>query len=372
MTRRFHAWALVLALVLAGSAPSAAHTLSASHIDVTPSGEGIEVELDVPLRDLALAIPLDADGDDRITWGELKGVEAQVGQLAERALLVSAATGPCPLRITGLGTREREGVPQASLRLSGRCEMGSGLVVRYDLMRDVVPGHAAVVTLREGTNVRVRIARDAGEARFDAGDQGAGRTFSLFLREGVHHILIGYDHLAFLLSLLLPAAVVWRAGRWQPVERASTALRYTLGIVTAFTVAHSVTLSLAVLGIVSPDARMVEIAIASSVLLAAINNIRPLITRRLWVAGFLFGLIHGFGFAGVLAEYELGRGSTALALLGFNLGVELGQLAVVALAIPLIWLLSRRAFYVRFVMPLLSLAIVGWSLVWIWERAVGG
>lgn len=370
MTCRARVW--LLAALLVSAAPVEAHTLSVSHVDVTedPSGR-VEVEVDVPLRDLALALPLDRDLDDRITWGELRGAQPAFERLVADGLALSTATGPCPLEPTGLATRRREDVAHATLKLSGRCPAASGLTVRYGLLEDTAADHAVMITLRGIGPTRVGTGRGATSVRFDAGATAGAQTFATFLRQGIHHILIGYDHLAFLLSLLLPAALVRKEGRWTPVERGITALKYTLGIVTAFTVAHSVTLSLAVLGIVTPASKPVEMAIAVSVLLAALNNVHPLVQRRLWLVGFVFGLIHGFGFAGALGEYELGRGSEALALVGFNLGVELGQLAVVVLALPLIVLLSRRRMYARYAMPIVSLAIAGWSLTWLWERASG-
>lgn len=195
--------------------------------------------------------------------------------------------------------------------------------------------------------------------------------FATFLREGVHHILIGYDHLAFLLSLLLTAPLVMRKGRWRRAPSFRASFVHVLGIVTAFTVAHSVTLGLAALGWVTPSSRWVEAAIAASVLLAALNNLRPVLVRRLWVAGFLFGLVHGFGFAGVLQEVGLPEDARLVALLGFNLGVELGQVAVVALVLPVLFLLGRKPWYPRIAMPLASLAIAALAVYWLAQR-VGG
>ena len=133
--------------------------------------------------------------------------------------------------------------------------------------------------------------------------------------------------------------------RWQPVSNRRGAAIEVFKVVTAFTLAHSVTLSLAALGVVTLPSRLVESVIAASVVLAALNNLRGTIERRRWVLAFVFGLIHGFGFASVLADLGLPQGALVLALVGFNVGVELGQLAIVAAFLPLAFSLRGTRFY---------------------------
>ena len=139
-------------------------------------------------------------------------------------------------------------------------------------------------------------------------------------------------------------------------------------VVTAFTAAHSITLTLATLGYVSLPSRWVESAIAASVVLAALNNVVPVFHGRRWMVAFGFGLIHGFGFASVLSDLGLPRDALALALVGFNLGVECGQLAIVALFLPLAFGLRRSWFYRRLVMAGGSLVIAALAAVWLCER----
>jgi hypothetical protein len=199
-----------------------------------------------------------------------------------------------------------------------------------------------------------------------------------YLRDGVWHIWIGFDHILFLLSLLLPAVGSWallggtppRHGPWQPVSRFGTAFWDVLRIVTAFTVAHSITLSLATLGLVSLPSRLVESAIAASVVLAALNNVWPLFHSRRWMVAFVFGLVHGFGFASVLADLGLPQDALVLALLGFNLGVEGGQLAIVAVFLPVAFALRRTWFYRRAVLVGGSLLIALIAAAWLAERAL--
>lgn len=141
-----------------------------------------------------------------------------------------------------------------------------------------------------------------------------------------------------------------------------------LKVVTAFTLAHSLTLTLASLQVLALPSRWVESAIAASVVLAAVNNLFPLFRGRRPLAAFVFGLIHGFGFAGVLADLGLPQGALVLSLAGFNVGVELGQLAIVAVFLPLAFL-TRRTWFYRQLMTTGSVAIALIAGVWLFERA---
>ena len=187
----------------------------------------------------------------------------------------------------------------------------------------------------------------------------------------MHHIWIGYDHMLFLISLLLPAVLVRRERCWQPVASLRSALLGVLAVVTAFTVSHSITLTLAALDVIALPPRLVESAIALSVLLASLNNIVPLVTRRGWLLAFAFGLVHGFGFASVLGDLGLPRGALALALAGFNVGVEVGQLAVVLAIVPLIYALRAARFYRPGILVAGSSAIAFVAGVWLVGRALG-
>ena len=149
---------------------------------------------------------------------------------------------------------------------------------------------------------------------------------------------------------------------------ARPALVNVLKIVTAFTVAHSITLSLSALGYVHLPTRLVESAIAASVVLAAFNNLVPFFAERGWMVAFGFGLLHGFGFANALRDLGLHTGQLAATLFGFNLGVEIGQLAIVAVFFPLALSLRELIFYQRFVLRLGSAAIMMIASGWLAER----
>ena len=358
---------LLLASLLLASSMACAHTLSVAHLDIVRTDDGAaRVELDLAIRDLALSLPLDADRDERVTWRELRAIQRPLEDWVVSGLSLSTSAGTCALRPRGLATRRYDDGAYATLRLDARCPSRSALRVRYRLLFAADPQHRALVTLRHGGVASTATVR--ADAREVVLGDGRRHGFADFVREGFHHILIGYDHIAFLLSLLLPAALLRDHGRWRPAQELRPVLSQTLGIVTAFTLAHSITLSLAALGWVRPASHWVEPAIAMSVLLAAANNVHPLVTRRAWAVGFGFGLVHGFGFAGALGEVGLPTGTRLLSLLGFNLGVELGQLAVVCGVLPALFLLRRWRWYAGAAMPLVSLGIGALAMSWLWQR----
>jgi hypothetical protein len=204
-----------------------------------------------------------------------------------------------------------------------------------------------------------------------AGQADAPHSFGQFVREGIGHILGGLDHLLFLITLMLPAVVKRDSGRWTARLDRRQALIQVAWTATAFTLAHSVTLGLASFGLVRIDADIVEPLIAVTVLLAALNNLRPVVLHRVAWMAFFFGLIHGFGFAEVLAPLELPRADLAAALFGFNLGVEIGQLAVVVVSFLLLAAAARWQGYPRWILQAGSGAVGLLALLWIVERTTG-
>ena len=202
-----------------------------------------------------------------------------------------------------------------------------------------------------------------GETIFDRGWR--------FVEEGAWHIWIGIDHVLFLVTLLLTAVMARKDVAWEGVPAFRNAAVNLVAVVTIFTIAHSITLALAIKGWVVLPSRLVESIIALSVVVVAVNNIRPFLSGRLWPLVFVFGLFHGLGFASVLVDLLITRQSKIVALVGFNVGVELGQLVIVGLLFPLLYVVRNRAWYSRVVLPTASgvVALIGgW---WLVTRAVG-
>ena len=365
--RRVAALTVLLCAMACGAV--SAHTLSVSHVDVALADgrEPVRIELDLAIRDLALTVMLDANHDEQVTWAELDAVRPALDTLVTRGLRVMRGGAPCTSRITGRGLRNYDDGAYATTVIEARCTGTGALALDYRIFFDRDPQHRALVTVRGADGVSTAIAGPSSPTVVVGGGSWFD-TLRGFVVEGVHHILAGYDHLAFLLLLLLPSVLVRGANGWEPSGSGRDTALAVARVVTAFTLAHSITLTLATLGLVTPATRWTEAAIAASVLITALNNIRPVVTRRLAGVAFLFGLIHGFGFAGALLELGLPRGSRAAALVGFNLGVEFGQLLVVAPVLPLLYALARTRVYRVALMQAFSAVIAVLAAWWLVQR----
>jgi len=355
--------ALLVLLFAAGGAE--AHKPSDSYLTlrVTPMDGAtatINGRWDIALRDLDFAIGLDADGDGQLTWDEVRSRHAEIAAYAMPRL--GLAPG-CSLRVTdNMIDRHTDGA-YAVLLLHGDCRPGAAFAIDYKLFADIDATHRGMASF--AVNGRTESAVLGGDrTRFVAGGGSSGlwRQAFDYLRHGVWHIWTGYDHILFLLSLLLPAVLV---KSWRPASVD------VLRVVTAFTLAHSITLSLAALQVIALPSRVIESAIAASVAIAALNNIWPLVEGKRWLAAFVFGLLHGFGFAGVLGDLGLPKGATVIALASFNVGVELGQLAIVAAFVPLAYAMRSTWLYKQLMVKGGSACIAVLASMWLVERATG-
>ena len=361
---------LVLAACLL-ALPAAAHKPSDSYLTLEVAGERLEGRWDIALRDLEHAVGLDRDRDGLLTWDEVKAAHGAIAAYALARLSISTDLGPCVLAPADQLIDEHSDGAYSVLRFAGQCPGPlADLEVDYRLLFDLDPLHRGLVQLARGDEVTSAVfSPDNPRLLWTAGTTSVLASLSQFLVEGMWHIWIGFDHVLFLVTLLLPAVLRRSGGRWRAVPSLRDALGPVVKVVTAFTVAHSITLSLAALGVVELPTRLVESAIAASVALAAVNNVWPIVTRRLWLVAFAFGLIHGFGFASVLADLGLPPGALLWALAGFNIGVELGQLAIVALLVPLLFLVRDSRLYGRIALPAGSLAVAALAMVWLAERS---
>ncbi len=326
----FWRWAMAVCLWLAAGA-AFAHKASDSYLVLQVQGHEVSGQWDIALRDIDFAIGLDADGNGEITWGELQARHADLAAWALGRLALGRG-GACALTVQEHLVDDHIDGAYAVLRLRGNCPGATGkLSISYRLLFDIDALHRGLLNLQlDGVGQTAVLAPDTGVLVIQAGETSRWSQFVQYVVEGIWHIWLGFDHILFLMSLLLPAVLVHRARRWQGAATFRQASTEVLWVVTAFTVAHSITLTLAALQVVELPSRWVESAIALSVVLAAANNLYPLVERRRWLVAFSFGLIHGFGFASVLTELGLPPEALVLSLVGFNLGVETGQMAIVA------------------------------------------
>ena len=233
------------------------------------------------------------------------------------------------------------------------------IVLEYNKFRDLEFGHEST-TLVFGPHLQ--------ESELNVADPPGILIWKDFFYQGLLHIWIGLDHMLFLLVLLLTAVLTRAKNIWEPVNRARDALFNTLKIITIFTVSHSITLGLAVLGLVNVPTAPVEAIIALSIIVVALNNVFPVFRAHTWLLIFAFGLIHGLGFASALGDLQFRNVSIEKILIMFNLGVEVGQIVVVLLVLPILFWLRNTRFYQQWLMPGISMASVVLASYWLGTR----
>lgn len=371
MSRLLVAIVLVVASLF-GARTAFAHKPSDSYVTLEVDGAVVHGRWDVALRDFDYALGVDANGDGKITWGELRGRQGELAAYALAHLTLRGDDRVCPLVADPkVAVVSHSDGTYAVLRFDARCDAPvQVLSADYRLFFDLDPLHRGILRVEGGGASRAEtVSASSHEARFDLKSSGRGRQFVKIVKEGIIHIWEGYDHVLFLLALLLPSVLRRQDKGWAPVPALKPAIFDVLRIVTAFTVAHSITLSLAALGVVTLPSRLVESAIAASVVLAALNNLWPILRQDRWMAAFLLGLMHGFGFSSTLMDLELPQGSLVTTLSGFNLGVEIGQVTIVCIFVPLAFAARRTLAYRRVGLVAGSVAIGVLAMVWLIERA---
>ena len=337
---------LLLALLLPGRA--AAHAIDTAALKLSVQGEEVREELLLSLLSLASLVPLDADDDGTVTQKDLD---------LQLPAIFLATFGQAPLTADGVpcSLTPVSALPdQNAVRIAvkGSCpEHARKLRQKLGFLASLSAGHQVVVEANLDGETHQSLADRATQIVIFEREQQKG--FGQFVALGVEHIFTGYDHLLFLLGLLL----------------AGGSLRKLLLVVSSFTVAHSLTLGLAATSVVSLPTRFTESAIALSIMFVAAENFFVKEPKRRWLLAFGFGLVHGFGFASVLADMHLTRHGTLKALFGFNLGVELGQASLVLVAAPLINLSRRREQFLRIGVPAISLCSLAAGAYWFVQRA---
>lgn len=365
--------------------------------DTSPSPTGaVGLQLSLALKDVDAALDqLDADGDRQLTWGEIRQATPAVAQWVGAGVQWQCGDVLTPVAWRFDALEQRTDGRYIRLAAALACPPAQTLTLDYRLMQGIDPTHRLLVSGqlnqqplaaalapdgRSSSNLRTAqaVAASDGESPEASATQGGFATLLHFVTEGVHHILEGYDHLAFLLALLLPISLLRRRGtagapiaadvKADAANAPHSGLKALLITVTSFTVGHSITLVLAGLGWVTVSGNWVEPAIAISIGISALLNLFPVKgLRSEWLA-LGFGLVHGLGFSGVLVEAGVSGGLLVWALAGFNLGVEAGQLIVVALWCVFAALCARWSLYRTVVVRGGSMALVLLSLYWTVQR----
>lgn len=354
---------LMLVLPIAAPSRASAHSLDSSTVAVVIDDVGVTATISVALEAIDDVLGTDYEQSDLDDFGE-----DLVGYIDDH-LEVTGADGVEWGETYSDPERESvEGIDSFSVEVT--LDPNGSAFTRFDIAYDAIieadPDHEAVVVLVDSSKdvSTVGVLTDA-DTTVHVTDSAHVVPFGDMIHYGFDHVLEGADHLLFLTTLLLPAALVAVAGRWERGDSARRTFTRVVHVITAFTIGHSLTLIASSLGWVDVPSRPVEILIAASVGVSAVHAMRPLTSHGETLIAAGFGLVHGLAFAGILADLGLAGTTSVLTLFAFNIGIELAQLVAAALVFPSLYALSRTRTYPTIrvgAAAIAGAAAIGWML----------
>jgi hydrogenase/urease accessory protein HupE len=361
-SRAARAAILVVLFSLLPLQKTAAHDPGLSSLTIRSRGNVLEATLTLAVRDAAQLVQLDDDHDGIVTQVEFARRRSHLNAAVARQLVVAPDGKVVQAQLIRSRLDQNNNV---EVRLDFHAAVVSSLEIQSAFIAALAPGHREYLQVQNsaGKTVSERLLSASADratvqmphSNWSHTAVESVRSFANFLSLGVRHIWTGYDHLLFLFGLLIAARCFFSA----------------LNIITSFTIAHSITLAAATLHVVQIPSRIVEPLIAASIVFVGVENLlRGEIPKSRRLVTFGFGLIHGFGFASALREAGIasGAGGIMLPLFSFNLGVELGQVMVAAVALPIIWKLRENPMFIARWAPACSAAVVLLGSFWLVER----
>lgn len=365
-------------LIVTVPRPGLAHTLGEGYIFIDVTETSLSGWVEVTLTDLDAALGLDSDKDGKVSEDEQLANLDRIRDYVFGRVDIGDQYRDYALVFTDHEIRNVPLSPYLMMHFTtNERQIPDTLRIAYRLLFDNDPQHRGFLVINSngksgivdtGEGVTLIFSPTNNEQELDLTRLSAWTSFVDFLKHGVWHIWIGFDHVLFLIALILPSVLLRKDTRWEPVSGFRQAIWNVVKIVTLFTIAHTITLTLATLDVVRVPGRLVEAVIAASVVIAALNNIFPIIQKRIGWVVFVFGLFHGFGFASVLQELTSNATNLAADLAGFNIGVEIGQLVIILAAFPVLFLLRSNRAYPRLLLPVGSLVIALLAAGWLVER----
>jgi hydrogenase/urease accessory protein HupE len=348
---------------------SLAHPPGLSSTDITVKPDGLDIKITFAVQDIEAFVTMDTDGDAEVTDAELNAATRPIAHYVTQEFKILADGQEIKAITTNKVSFDKQNNAIVELTAPDKPSVSIGVISK--LLSKLPPDHKQYVTIKDASGHELgkkmltqkvntlEISLNDSAPATSAPESHPTSTFTDFLKLGVEHILTGYDHLLFLFSLLVVTRSFWPA----------------IKIITFFTIAHSITLALAGMSIVDLSSNIVEPLIAATIIYVGLENIirkDKVTTFQRCVLTFFFGLIHGFGFAGVLREMDISSIETGILvpLFSFNLGVELGQITVAAIVLPLIWWLHGKAQVSKYLVPVGSILTCFAGGYWLLERTV--
>ena len=373
---------LCLCLALCNPAAVFAHALGENYVWVNIRADSIDGRFEIHFNDLKDKVGVQLDDGGADPAASVRATAARV----QEYILANFAIGPedgAPYKLE-FTSQDVLTLPQGTFaRYHFRAATGpvpDTLRIRHSMLYERDRLHRGLLLIDHNAKTGINHGEEYTAMVF--GPSAPEQTLNLLsvpsllggrqmVWQGVLHIWSGIDHVLFLLALLLPTVLILKESAWRPVGRFRSALWNVLKIVTVFTAAHSVTLLLAALGFLNVPSRFVESVIALSIILVALNNITGTIREGSLFVVLTLGLFHGLGFAAVMAHLPFRMESLVKSVVGFNIGVELGQMVIVAALFPLLFLLRKLPLYIPVVLKGGSVVLILISSAWFFQRALG-
>jgi hypothetical protein len=379
---------VVVLSALAGLAPAnvaSAHRYDESYLYLDVGDTSLAGRVEMPYGDLRTVFDLQLAGEADDVYAELEANLDALQAYAAANTSIGSAGSTWQLEFEGLELLDEEGVGEGGRGYAilpykvaiGGIEVPQVLEVTFTPFLAEIPNRTNITLIandwrrgvvEEESNELLFHTLDRPSGTIDLGEPDQWLNFRRSIDLGVDHIRTGPDHIFFVMVLLLPSVLVLIAGLWRPADRFTSSLLRVVLVATMFTVAHSITFTLAGLDLLPlPPSKLVETLIALSIAAAALHNIKPIFGHREWAIAFVFGLFHGMGFAGLVQELDINRTTQLVSLLGRNVGIEIGQIVIILMTFPTLFLLRRTRAYLP-LMYAASATLALLSLTWVYER----
>jgi len=382
MMIRYRLYSVIFSLICLVSTSVYAHAPRENYVWINVDEDHISGRFELNARDInqKLGISVDVDSDD--LESQVDGTSAAVQQYLSRNFSISDESGEISYTFIGSGvsdeadefaryTFKSDRLPQSDVvTINNTIFLSSDLVKKDRLHRSLIVLEYNKVAEKDfGVDTPFLVfGPSKSSATLDLVNPSRILQWKDFLKQGVLHIWFGLDHVLFVMVLLLATVLTVKDKEWVPIGPFKGAFVNTLKIITLFTIAHSITLSLAAFGLVSLNSAFVETVIAVSIIAIALNNIFPVFNSHAWLLVFIFGLFHGLGFASVMADLQFRTLMLGHILVMFNVGVEVGQFVIVALLFPVFYYIRKSTFYRTGVVIPVSLVAIALASYWVVER----
>ena len=345
------------------------HELSNGYLTLNSTSDTVLAgELLLKPEDIGRAAGLDIDNNGSLTWGEVNRHHSLANNYIQSNVVISDNGQRCALSTAPPSMKNISAESVLAYPLQVTCAKLNELTVQYTGIVADFPTHKLLtsITLNDFNGVYV-LDSERTSITVSPLNNDWLTQFGEMVYQGIWHIFIGLDHILFLVATLLTVNLRRNNNRWERAASKARIFKNTVILVSTFTLAHSITLTATALNFITLDSRIVELGIALSVAITALNNMFPIIMRLGFIT-FGFGLLHGMGFASVFGDLNAQSGSLVMNVLAFNLGVEIGQLAIVSLLLPLLLAIRNVKVYAKAIMPIASSIIAVIALNWTLQR----